>query len=193
MHHSNQDSFHNRAQSLEDAFFIERDADLLAAIRRQMDEKEKRELLIAATGVEDEAVLPELASVPNFHLLMVVGLFPLVQIAWSDHHLADAERALVLKFAEELGVKQGSASQELLSHWLERKPPENASQLWSDYVQALCGTLKPETVATLKSAIFGRVRKVASAEGGMFGFGRPISATEKACIADMETAFSCDN
>jgi len=187
--HPEHDSFHDRAKSLEDAFFAERDRELLNALRSQIGSEEARQLLISATGVQDEIALPELAGLPAPQFLAVLGLFPMVEVAWCDQDLGDGEKATILKLAHEMGVTEGSPSHQLLDRWLAKKPPENAASIWESYVHSVIATLQPATVAKLKEGVMHRARRVASAEGGIYNFGRMISKTEEACLARLEKAF----
>jgi hypothetical protein len=187
--HPEHDSFQDRAKSLEDAFFAERDRELLAALSSRMGGAEAKELLISATGVRDEIALPELAGLPVPQFLAVLGLFPMVEVAWCDQELGSTERSIILQLAHEMGVTKGSPSHELLDRWLMKKPAENAGVLWEEYVRSVNSTLQPETVAVLKEAVMHRARRVAAAEGGILGFGKTVSATEEACLARLERAF----
>ncbi len=189
MANPNFDAFHARAQSLEDAFFLERDQELLQKLRSRLGADETRTLVIAATGVQDEIAIPELAGLPVPQFLAILGLFPMVEVAWCDRSLGHEERKAVLKLAHEMGVTTGSASHELLERWLTQKPAENAASVWEDYVRAVVATLNPETVAKLKEGVLNRARKVAAAEGGIFGFGRAISTEEQACLDRLAKAF----
>ncbi len=189
MKHPQHDSFQDRAKSLEDAFFAERDRELLDALRSRLGSDQAKELLVAATGVKDELALPELAGLPVPQFLAVLGLFPMVEVAWCDQELGATERNIILQLAHELGVTKGSTAHELLERWMTKKPPENAANLWEEYVRSVNSTLKPETVAVLKEAVMHRARRVAAAEGGILGFGKKVSATEEACLARLERAF----
>ena len=189
MKHPEHDSFHDRAKSLEDAFFAERDRELLARLSNTLGSHDAKELLIAATGVKDEIALPELAGLPVPEFLAVLGLFPMVEVAWCDDELAPAEAKAILKIAHEMGVTEHSPAHELLDRWLAKKPAENAAKLWEEYVRAVNATLQSETVAKLKEAVMHRARRVAAAQGGILGFGKMISNTEEACLARLEKAF----
>jgi hypothetical protein len=187
--HPEHDSFHDRAKSLEDAFFAERDRELLDLLRSRLGSEEARQILIAATGVQDEIALPELAGLPVPQFLAVLGLFPMVEVAWCDKVLGDAEKATILKLAHEMGVVEGSPSHQLLDRWLTKKPADNAAAVWESYTKAVIATLQPATVAKLKEGVMHRARRVAAAEGGIYNLGRMISKVEEACLARLEKAF----
>ena len=187
------DLIHERGQALENAFFAERDRQLLDVLRRRLALETVEHELTEATGVTDEIAIPELAGLPAPHFLALLGIFPMVEIAWCDRHISSKERALISTAAAEMGVTAGSATQALLNRWLENRPPENAAQLWTEYVQAVCATLTPETVKKLKQSVMGRAKKTAQATGGMLGVGEKISAAEKSCLERLAKAFPSPN
>jgi hypothetical protein len=171
-------------------FFAERDKALLEALRRRLTAEEAEKVLIAATGVLDQIRIPELAGLPVPQFLAVLGIFPMVQVAWSDRKISAHEREAMLAAAAEVGVHVGTPCHDLLGRWLQTRPPDNAESLWSEYVQAVCATLRPETVAILKEGVMERARKVAEASGGLLGLGNKISAREQACLDRMAQAFN---
>jgi hypothetical protein len=183
------DSIHKRGRALEEAFFAERDQQLLQALRRRLSAEEAANVLAAATGVSDQIVIRELAELPAAHFLAVLGIFPLVEVAWCDRTVSAAERKAVLAAAADMGVLLDSPAHRLLDRWLESRPAETALSLWTDYVRAVCATLKPETVATLKDGVMQRARKIALAAGGVLGLGNKISAAEQACLDRLTQAF----
>ncbi len=183
------DSLHRRGRALEEAFFAKRDQQLLDALRRRLTAEEAENVLAAATGVADQIVIQELADLGAPQFLAVLGIFPLVEVAWCDGNVSAQERKAVLTAAADMGLPVDSPSHKLLDRWLETRPVENAVSLWTDYVQAVCGTLKPETVAKLKRGVMGRAKKIAQATGGILGVGNKISATEQACLDRLAKAF----
>jgi hypothetical protein len=183
------DSIHQRGRALEEAFFAERDRQLLETLRRNLSSNEAKEVLASATGVLDEIAIPELAGVAAPQFLAILGIYPMVAVAWCDHKLSPEERRAILAAAHEMGVTEGSTSHQLLARWLESQPPDNVMKLWSDYVQSVCATLDPKTVAKLKSSVIGRATKVAAAAGGVLGLGNKISAAEQQCLDRLAEAF----
>jgi len=186
------DSIQDRGRALEEAFFAERDQELLETLRRRLTAEEARNVLAAATGVKDEIAIKELADLPVGQFLAVLGIFPLVEVAWCDRQLTASERKVILSAATEMGVPVDSPSHQLLDRWLQERPAEGAAGLWRDYVRAVCATLKPDTVAKLKDSVMGRARKVANAAGGVLGLGRKVSAAEQRCLDELAKAFESD-
>lgn len=183
------DSIHKRGRALEEAFFQERDQHLMDLLRRRFTADEAKQVLSAATAVQDEIVIKELADVGAPQFLAVLGIFPMVEVAWCDGDVSANERAAIINAAQEMGIEEKSPSHQLLKRWLETKPADNAFSLWADYAKAICATLTPDTVGKLKTGVMGRARKIAEAAGGILGFGKKISPAEEACLEKLENVF----
>jgi len=183
------DSIHKRGRALEEAYFAERDWKLLQALRRKLSLAEAQKVLTAATGVVDEIAIPELSRIAAPQFLAVLGIFPMVEVAWCDREVTLAERKAILTAAHEMGVERETTCHKLLDRWLESRPAAGVSALWADYVRAVCAALEPATAATLKLGVIGRAEKVAAAAGGFLGMGNKISAEERACIDRLAQAF----
>jgi hypothetical protein len=184
------DILQQRGRALEEAFFAERDRQLLETLRRRMSMEEAQKVLAAATGVVDSIALPELAGVAAPQFLAILGIYPMVHVAWCDGEVSADERKAVLSAVNEMGVEQGSTVHQLLQRWLENRPAERVEELWAEYVQAVCASIEPATVATLRKAVIGRAEKVAAASGGFLGMGNKISPTEKAQLDRLAQAFA---
>jgi hypothetical protein len=183
------DLIHKRGRALEEAFFAERDWRLLETLRRKLSVEEAQKLLTAATGVVDEIAIPELSGIAAPQFLAILGIFPMVEVAWCDKEVSPDERKAVLAAAHEMGVERESTCHKLLDRWLESRPAEGVSRLWSDYVRAVCAALEPATVATLKRGVIGRAEKIAAAAGGFLGMGNKVSVAERECMDRLAQAF----
>ena len=183
------DTLHDRARHLEDAYFAERDYELLLSLSNRLSAEEARQMLIAATGVQDEIDLPGLVGLSAPQFLAVLGIFPMVEVAWCDGELGKNERRMIVQLTHEMGVLPGTPAHELMEHWLVQRPDENAGGRWEEYVRAIVATLQPTTAVILKERVIRRARRVASADGGIFNFGRMISSVEEACLLRLEGAF----
>jgi hypothetical protein len=184
------DAIHQRGRALEEAFFAERDKQLLDDLRRRLTMEEAQKVLGAATGSMESIPLPELAGVAAPQFLAILGIFPMVDVAWCDKEVSDAERLAVLDAAHSMGVERGSPCHQLLDRWLESRPAENVEKLWGDYVQAVCAAVDSTTVSKLKKGVIDRAEKIATASGGILGIGNKISAAERACLDRLASAFA---
>lgn len=185
------DSLHERAEALENGFFANRDQELLAKLRDEMKAEETRDALSAAIGIEDKETLDALMEHKiDPKTLLVIGLIPMVAVAWSDGVLESAERDAIAKAADGLGVKDGSASFELLQSWLASKPGDELLDAWKGYITALAGTLDETALGKIRDQVIGRAESAAEAAGGFLGLGNKISESEQRVIDDLKQTFA---
>jgi hypothetical protein len=178
------------AKALEESFFARENEKLLAKLRRQAQLQERRETLRTALNIDDDTVLAHLVDLDvSPEAVVAFSLVPLVWVAWADGEIQDAERAAVLKAADERGVKAGSVNHDLLQSWLLRKPEPVLVEAWRHHAKALHGSLTPEESAALRVQVMGTARRVAEAAGGILGLGS-ISAAERKTLEDLEAAFA---
>lgn len=183
------DVFGDRRKALEDSFFRERDQLLLEKLRMELETVEEHRNLAHVSGILDEKVLANLVKAGvRAETLTAVTLIPLVEVAWADGAVSDDEREAVLKAAAENGVNAGSASYELLSHWLKDRPDVRIIGAWKEYVGALAKAMPADAMLVLRERLTGRMKKVAEASAGFLGLGRRISSVEMAKIDEFEQA-----
>ena len=185
------DKLHDRATAVENQFFARRDQELLAKLREEMGTSEVRSALSAATGIEDKEALDALIEHQiKPQTMVVVGLIPMVAVAWSDGVLESAERNAITKAAGSVGVKEGTASFELLESWLAEKPGDDLLDAWKSYTAALVETLDDSALAKIRDQVIGRAESAAEAAGGFLGLGNKVSASERKVIDDLKQTFT---
>ena len=184
------DALHARGKSLEDAFFHERDRQLIAALERKYTAEETEKLLAAATGIADKVALQEVTRVQaGVQVLAAMVLLPLVEVAWCDGDVSANEKQAILKAADGLGIGVDSHAYQLLNTWLDKRPSADALSKWKEYVRAICANLSADTVSKLKQGVVDRAEKIALAAGGFLGFGSKVSAAERAKLDELAAAF----
>ena len=141
-------------------------------------------------GIHDAALLDHLLSL-NLEPEAVAGLavIPLVVVAWADGSVQAPERQAILQAAQASGVAPKDGRYPVLEYWLTERPGPELCEAWKQYLAALCRQLSPEEIAELKHDLLDRARDVASAAGGLLGFGNKISAKEQAALEALEQAF----
>ncbi|HUE74231.1 MAG TPA: hypothetical protein VMP01_25345 [Pirellulaceae bacterium] len=184
------DSLYDRGRALEEAFFAERDRQLMDKLKRKLSAEETERVLAAAVGIADEATLNALTKVEaGVPVLAAMALVPMVEVAWCDGDVSSKERDAIMNAAEDMEIAADSVPYDLLKGWLENRPGLGTIVAWKDYVRAICATLDPTAVFKLKQGVMGRAEKVAQAAGGILGMGNKVSAAERKCLDELTKAF----
>ena len=184
------DGLHDRGQALEGAFFQQRDRELLARMREEFREQEKKQALSKASGIVDEKLLDtlvELEIAPT--TFSTFSLLPLIQVAWADGKMQNAEREAILNSADQNGITKDSASFEVLESWMDEAPSTDLYDAWKTYAASLKSSLDEVQCSNLQNSILGRAREVAEAAGGFLGFGNKVSDEEAAVLEELAAAF----
>jgi hypothetical protein len=177
-------------RELEDKFFLERDMELLEALREETASKEDKQALSDTSGIVDDDLLCQLVEIQVSHeTVAAISLVPLIAVAWADGSIDIGERKAVLAAAAESGVDKQHAGYELLKCWLKNKPDAQLLEIWKNYVATLSLKLDEPSRALLKEGLLGRARTVAKAAGGILGLGNKISDSEQAVLEELERAF----
>lgn len=183
-------SFGSRRRELEEAFFGERDQQLLQALRAELETKEKKNALAEASGIIDHDVLEQLMQLELCgETVAALTLVPLIVVAWADSKLDDKERQAIVSAAEQEGLKAGHAGQQMLERWLSKKPEPRLLAVWKDYMAGCVESLDDHAKEVLKNDLLGRARAVAEAAGGLLGFGNKVSKAEQAALDDLASVF----
>ncbi len=183
------DDLQSRGKALEDAFYGERDRELLGKLKAEIEGKEARDALRAVSGIDDDAVLVQLVGVGvSPESLSAVSLIPLVSVAWCDNSMESTEKTAILEAAEAAGIEKDSATAALLDTWLEARPGNELLDSWKSYIAALKGQLDETSFSQLKASVINRAETVAESAGGFLGLGT-VSDKEKQAIADLAATF----
>lgn len=184
------DPIHDRGHQLEDLFFKKVDSELLASIKQAQESAKDRHDLAVVSGIDDaEAIAALVASGVTADSMTSISLIPLVMVAWSDHRMESAERFAILKAAEQSGIEKGTASYQLLEHWLKSEPPHGLLDAWKSYIEALKDKTDEVVMNQLKSSILERAEHVARTAGGFLGIGQTISPSEHKVLEELAEVF----
>jgi len=182
-------SFLASGRNLEDAFFLERDRQLIARKAELRRLAETKEALASVSGIQDPEVLEFLVQLEvRPETVAALSMVPLVEVVWADGKVDDQEKQVVLDFARQQGIPEGSVGGELLARWLEQRPEPALLAAWQLYIEALCERLSAHQRQHLKDELLRNVRAAAEASGGFLGIGK-ISSAEKAVLAKLESSF----
>lgn len=180
----------DRQKALEDQFFHRQSEELRRKLREKEARGEHREALKQVAVVTDDSTIDRILDLGiTAETWAAVSLVPLVEVAWANGQVEDAERRSVLAAAEANGVTPGSASYEILDAWLAHRPDGRLMEAWSEYIAMLGADLSPAERHALRDELMARARQVAEAAGGFLGLGNKVSAEESVVLEDLEKAF----
>lgn len=184
------DPLRERARSLEEQFFAEKEEELIEALRRKSAKLAGRQAIAEASGLQDETVIAELMRLEiTAETLTALRLVPLVEIAWADKRLDEKEKKAILAAASQAGVEEGSPSHALLEAWMATPPEDSLMEAWKFVVASLRGTLTYDAVVEVRDQLLGGAQKVAEASGGVLGLGQKISSAEQKMLDELRAAF----
>jgi hypothetical protein len=178
------------SRDLEDMFFINEDKKLIEKLRAMKKLAETKDELAKVSGIKNDVILQKLVDLNvRPETLASITLVPLVEVAWADGKVDEAEKKSVLTAVERLGFLRGSTDYELVVQWMTHKPSPALLEAWLHYITGLCEELSKEEKAKLKDELIGHTREVAMASGGFLGLGNKISREEAAILSKLEGAF----
>lgn len=172
----------DEAKKKEDAWFHQRERELLEKARQEEQRKAWRARLAQVVGVSDEDFLTDLEE-HGFAPETVPLLFvcPLFQVAWSDGEVSEKERAAILDAARKHGLDPKSPAWARLEGWLAARPgPSFFDHAFGLLVRML--SANPEAKAGIGKEILAGAIEVAKASGGFFGIGDRVSAEERTVL-----------
>jgi hypothetical protein len=178
----NDDAIRERGRSLEDDYFRKKDRELVEKMRRAAAAEETRKDLSSKTGLHDPELLQELQALGfTPETVSLLPLVPVVQMAWAEGGVTDAERTLLIQLARSRGIMEGGVADRMLAEWLDRRPSPQVFDRAMRLVRAMLAA-PPDERALSADELVKYCENIASASGGIFGINK-ISAEERALLA----------
>ena len=182
------DGLTDQARKREEDYFRKRDRELIERMRQAAAAEQSRRDLEAKTGLHDPELvrdLQELGFTPD--TVSLLPLVPIVQVAWAEGGVSEAERKLVVQLARARGIQPGSAADQQLTEWLARRPSADVFSRAARLIRAMLD--HPGDAAADLSAddLIKYCENIASASGGILGIGK-ISAEERATLTQIAAA-----
>ena len=174
------DPLSGRKRAQEEDYFQKKDRELIEKAReRAKIEKQLRELgeQVGVTDPEVSHELAELGFTPD--TVKLLPLMPVLEVAWAEGGVTDAERKMVIDLARTRGIEAGGPADVQLAEWLDRRPDESVFRRANRLISALFASearlkLTPDDIIKSTEAI-------AEASGGLFGI-RRVSSDERATL-----------
>jgi hypothetical protein len=164
----------------EEEYFQKKDRELIEKMRQQAKVQQQLRELGESVGITDPEVSRELAELGfTPETVKLLPLIPVLEMAWAEGAVTDAERKMVVDVARARGIEEGSAADRQLAHWLDRRPAEGVFRRAGRLIGALFASegrfeLTPDDILKYCEAI-------ADASGGLFGI-RRVSSEERATL-----------
>lgn len=172
----------DRGRSLEDDFFRKQDQELIEKMRRAAAADKTRQHLTASTGLQDPALIAEVQALGfSPETVALLPLVPLIEVAWAEGGVSDAERALVVELARSRGIAEGSAANRELKEWLRARPTAEMFARANRLVRAMLTAATPDSPAITADDLVKYSESIAAASGGIFGMNK-VSAEERALL-----------
>lgn len=110
-------------------------------------------------------------------------LAPLMQVAWAEGRVTDAERATVLELAASRGITPGTPAHDTLLAWLQQRPSDALFETATEVMRVGFSVLPAEERDQRIRALVAACRQVAEASGSgglarLLGMGDPVSGDE---------------
>lgn len=173
------DDVAERGRNLEDEYFHRKEKELIEKLRQRSERVAQVQALSEATGIPDQDILEtlhELGYTPG--TIALLHLVPLIQVGWADGSISSKERELILEAARLRGVTEGSPAYDELTDWLTTRPQ---AEFLDQVLSVIRRLLEADESDAGKGLLEDSIR-VASASGGILGFGNKISDEERALI-----------
>lgn len=179
------DSIQERGRALEEEYFRRKNREILDRMQLEARNEQARREMGAQIGLDDPEMLRELQKLGfTPETVALLPLVPVVQVAWADGDVADAERSAIFKVARARGIAEGSAAYHQLSAWLSDRPAPGVFEGATRLIRAVVDS--PATAEGKLSAdeLVGYCESIASASGGLFGLKR-ISSEERELLSSL--------
>ena len=156
--------------------------------RRQLEavRQKEREGIAAALNTNEECAEEALSLGFDAETARLLPLVPLIQVAWADGKVTEAQLSEVEERAEKYGIKEGSPAHQFLVMLLEERPTDfffaRVSKLISHIVEE-------DPAGDISTNVLGWSKAVAEASGGFFGLTNPISKNEQKVLDEFAELF----
>jgi hypothetical protein len=169
----------DRRRTQEEEYFQRREQELIAGVHARGRGNAQRQAIAERLGPVDDDLLQEsleLGFTPD--TVMMVFLVPLLEVAWADGGVTDAEQTIILDAARARGVAPASPAHVELARWLDERPPtefcNRALKLAAKVLRARPAEQREDETRQLLSYC----GSIAGASGGILGH-RRVSGQEQ--------------
>jgi hypothetical protein len=135
----------------EDAYFRNKEAELLDRRRRQAELEAEVRRIGESIGAVDQRVLQGLLDLGYTRdTVVLLPLVPVVQIAWANGEVSSREAKRIRELALLRGLGEGTPAFKLLASWLVRKPSEEFLLESLRVIRCLLSARRPEDLSAAR-------------------------------------------
>jgi hypothetical protein len=181
----------NDARSREEEYFWKKDQELIVKMRRAAAAEQARRDLGAKAGVNDPELVQELEALgftPD--TVVLIPLMPLVQMAWAEGGVSEAERQLIVKLARSRGIVEGGGADRQLSAWLASRPDAQVFARATRLIRAMLAS--PAQTGLTADDLVKYCESIAAASGGILGLNK-ISPEERTLLSKIASDLKARN
>jgi len=182
------DIFRDRERGEEEAYFRQEDAKLIAKLRQKAQLSEISHALAEKLHVDEPALLERIRKLGvTLDTGSAFILAPLVEVAWVDGKVSNAERDTILEIANRRGVEPGSADYRQLLDWLEHRPSDEVFRAALEAIRIGLSVLPRDESEKRIATIIKACEDVAQAASGIAELLHldGVSYAESALIAEI--------
>lgn len=180
-----------RRPSNEAEFFRRQDALLIRQRRREEERRAARAALATASRITDPVLLDQLVAFGvSADTLTALSLVPLVEVAWADGCVEDAEKQAILAAARAAGLEESGTGYRLIDGALSKRRHPRLKRMWEQYIANICATLPAAEREALRAELLRQAHAVAEAAGDAMGLGSKVSRQEATLLAEIAAAFN---
>lgn len=167
-------------------YFHRIDVELIDDMRRRAAFEERRQRMAEACQTRDSRILAALEKLGyDQDTVSLLYLVPLVQVAWLDGSVNQAERNRIRVMAGLQGVRENLSANHKLTEWLDHRPSDEFFNGTACVIRMLLESLPENERKTRKEALIRRCREVAFASCGLFGWKSKICFTKRIFIREL--------
>jgi len=192
------DLLKERERGEETDYFRRADAKLIEKMRARAQLSEIAQALADKLRVDDPELLRRVAELGlDRETGTAILVAPLVQVAWADGHVSEAERSIVLELAASRGLVAGMPAHDKLLGWLRERPSdalfETALQVMRVGFSVLPAAERDERITGVMTAC----RRIAEASGSglvrLIGLSHGVFGAESATLDAITTGLTAEH
>jgi len=164
----------------EEEYFHRQDVDLIDKMRKRAAAEAEHRRMAEASHIEDPKILEALERLGYTHkTVILLHLVPLVEVAWIDGSVSNAERRRILTLASGRGVKDGMPAYQQLVAWLDQPPSQGFFEGTWRAIEAGFESLPAKERKARKDALVQACTEFAFASCARFGWTSRICAAKR--------------